>query len=271
MMEISTALDLCAGKGGWCRGLKAAGWKTIAVDIEDWKNPWADRFILADIRRFYPSQHNLGKISLVCASPPCQEFSYKSFPFKRCKDAPPPDRSIWLACERIAQELGAPLVLENVQGARKYMGPASAHYGSFYLWGDVPALLPIGRPQKGFGRVKEMDNPTDHRGGFGGTDYQVAHPKGETFAPRRTRAGFAGEMDRVKPVYRGPQMSNHCDKFKRMAGREKYRRIHGAEQARHHGSRKRKEWSAQVAMIPLELAEWIGQCFYPHSEKGTHA
>jgi site-specific DNA-cytosine methylase len=209
MMEISTALDLCAGKGGWCRGLKAAGWKTIAVDIEDWKNPWADRFILADIRRFYPSQHNLGKISLVCASPPCQEFSYKSFPFKRCKAAPPPDRSIWLACERIAQELGAPLVLENVQGARKYMGPASAHYGSFYLWGDVPPLLPIGRPRKGFGN----------------TSNDFKELKRSNWSALGAESG-------------GRKYSSH--------------------------SPKRKEWSAQVAMIPLELATWIGQCFYPH-------
>jgi hypothetical protein len=88
-----------------------------------------------------------------------------------------------------------------------------------------------------------------------GTDYQVAHPKGETFIPRRARAGFAGEMDRIRPVYKG----------KRMAGSEKYREFQrGETQFTSSGSSARKEWSAQVAMILLELSQWIGQCFYPH-------
>jgi len=30
-----------------------------------------------------------------------------------------------------------------------------------------------------------------------------------------------------------------------------------------HGSKARKEWSAKAAMIPPELSEWIGKCFYP--------
>ena len=36
-----------------------------------------------------------------------------------------------------------PLVVENVRGAQKYVGHARARYGSFCLWGDVPALMPI--------------------------------------------------------------------------------------------------------------------------------
>ena len=28
-------------------------------------------------------------------------------------------------------------------GAQKWVGRARWHYGSFYLWGDVPALMPI--------------------------------------------------------------------------------------------------------------------------------
>ncbi len=30
-----------------------------------------------------------------------------------------------------------PMVVENVRGAQPWVGPAKAHYGSFYLWGDV--------------------------------------------------------------------------------------------------------------------------------------
>jgi hypothetical protein len=36
-----------------------------------------------------------------------------------------------------------PLIVENVRGAQKWVGQARWHYGSFYLWGDVPALMPM--------------------------------------------------------------------------------------------------------------------------------
>jgi site-specific DNA-cytosine methylase len=150
------ALDLCCGLGGWTIGLLAAGWDVIGFDVTAWPG-YPSRLVLQDVRevcgRDYPG------VKLVCASPPCQEFSYRSFPFKRCRELAanvPPDKSIWEACVRIAQECGAPLVLENVRGAQKYMGKAVAHYGSFYLWGEVPAMLPIGMPEKGF---KKPSNP----------------------------------------------------------------------------------------------------------------
>jgi len=53
------------------------------------------------------------------------------------------------SCFRIQREASEasgshiPLVLENVKGAQRWIGPAKWHYGSYYLWGDVPALMPI--------------------------------------------------------------------------------------------------------------------------------
>jgi hypothetical protein len=53
------------------------------------------------------------------------------------------------ACFRIQREASEakgehiPLVVENVRGAQKWVGRAKWHFGSFYLWGDVPALMPI--------------------------------------------------------------------------------------------------------------------------------
>lgn len=35
-----------------------------------------------------------------------------------------------------------PLVVENVKGAQPWVGRSRWHYGSYYLWGDVPALMP---------------------------------------------------------------------------------------------------------------------------------
>lgn len=302
------ALDLCAGLGGWSKGLKASGWDVVAFDIEPWPNPHADQFIQGDIRQVHichdgngnwrvsiePTKKNESwldwplpsKPMLVCASPPCQDFSYSSFPFKKAREKftaeNPPDRSIWDACVRIDQEAKAPLILENVRGAVKWMGPAKAHYGSFYLWGDVPALLPIGRPQKGFGRVKEIKNPSDAFGGFGGSSYQSRGNKGPLNAKRdggfgwndpevqnaRKNRGFPGEMDRITPVYGGAESKQgKGSSYKKMTGSEKYRRIHGAEQAGHAGTNARKEWSVKAAMIPYELAYFIGEVFHTQDGK----
>ena len=34
------------------------------------------------------------------------------------------------------------MVVENVKGAQPWVGRAKCHFGSYYLWGDVPALMP---------------------------------------------------------------------------------------------------------------------------------
>jgi len=35
-----------------------------------------------------------------------------------------------------------PMVVENVKGAQPWVGRSRGNYGSFYFWGDVPALMP---------------------------------------------------------------------------------------------------------------------------------
>lgn len=53
------------------------------------------------------------------------------------------------ACFRIQREASEaagryiPMVVENVKGAQPWVGRAKWHYGSYYLWGDVPALMPF--------------------------------------------------------------------------------------------------------------------------------
>jgi len=232
--------------------------KTMSYDVIPFLSQYA-----------YPFFKERRKISLVVASPPCQEFSYRSFPFARCRylrDNVPPDKTIWEACVRIAKELNAPLVLENVRGAERYMGKAKAHYGSFYLWGDVPAMLPIGRPTKGFQYVN-----ITNRAGKG-----PLNRKREWRGNSPLKTTFPGECERPiatykKKVgsekYRGPAMSaqrdrHHLENGTRMSGR-------GAAQAGHHGSNARKEWSAKAAMIPPELSEWIGKCFYPVADAAS--
>jgi len=68
---------------------------------------------------------------------------------------------IFDACFRIQREASEaagrhiPLVVENVRGAQEWVGKAVAHFGSFYLWGDVPLPLPDGR----FSRFRVEESP----------------------------------------------------------------------------------------------------------------
>jgi hypothetical protein len=70
-------------------------------------------------------------------------------PWKRAKALPPPDNTLFEACFRVQREAceaagrRVPLVVENVRGAQRWVGRARWNYGSFYLWGDVPALMPV--------------------------------------------------------------------------------------------------------------------------------
>ena len=166
------ALDLCCGMGGWAEGLIAAGWDVVGVDVEeDFSGKYPGRFFCGDVRlmqwpdcptcqgtgNFYRNDQDgdfldcddcdgQGKLegwpSLVVASPPCQEFSRHAMPWTRKRNPPPPDMSLVEACRLIGKLSGAPFILENVREAQRWLGKADWHFGPFYLWGDVPALMP---------------------------------------------------------------------------------------------------------------------------------
>lgn len=69
-------------------------------------------------------------------------------PWKRAKALPPPSNELFDACFRIQREASEaarryiPLIVENVKGTQPWVGRAKWHFGSYYLWGDVPALMP---------------------------------------------------------------------------------------------------------------------------------
>lgn len=222
------ALDLCCGKGGWTNGLLATGWEVIGVDIED-MGDYRGHLIFADVRqiaknpeKFFPAL----KFDLVVASPPCQEFSVSSQPFTRSRAKfnleNPPDRTIWDACVKIAHRLKAPLILENVRGAEKFMGKRSWNYGSYYFWGELPALLPI--------PFKRPNGIMSHRKGF-----QRSKPgSGSAIAKSKN------QLQRTKKIFIGK-----CES------------IDGVK-----GGLSRKEWAARIAMIPEELSKWIGEIYY---------
>ena len=105
---------------------------------------------MRDVRSIHGSELKDADRILSWVQPPCQEFSYRAMPWKRAKALPPPflGMELFNAQFRIQREAieaaghYIPMVVENVRGAQKWVGRAQWNYGSFYLWGDVPALMP---------------------------------------------------------------------------------------------------------------------------------
>ena len=147
------AIDLFCGMFGWSEGLISEGWRTVGFDIEDMRRQFGferlphTQLVIQDVTTLHGSQFK--SAALIVASPPCQEYSYRAMPWKRAKALPPPDNTLFDTCFRIQREAceasgrHIPLIVENVRGAQPWVGRARWNFGSFYLWGDVPALMPV--------------------------------------------------------------------------------------------------------------------------------
>ena len=165
------AIDLFCGLGGWTEGLLAESYDVIGFDIERHeysKHRYPAQLVLQDVLTLHGSQFR--DAALIVASPPCQEFSYMAMPWSKAKAkraailADPAERkrltALFDACFRIQREAieaaghFIPLVVENVRGANEWVGRSRWNYGSFHLWGDVPALMPMTKrlPFKGGNR-----------------------------------------------------------------------------------------------------------------------
>src|ERR1700688_1132116 len=149
-MQKPLAIDLFCGLGGWTDGLLAEGYDVIGFDIERHvygEHRYPGLLVIQDVRTLHGAQFK--DAALIVASPPCQAYSYRAMPWKRAKALPPPDNTLFEACFRIQREAceaagqHIPLIVENVRGAQKWVGRARWNFGSFYLWGDVPALMPV--------------------------------------------------------------------------------------------------------------------------------
>jgi hypothetical protein len=144
------AIDLFCGLGGWTEGLLTEDYDVIGFDIERHvygAQRYPAQLVLQDVLTIHGKQFK--DAALIVASPPCQAYSYRAMPWKRAKALPPPDNALFDACFRIQREAieaaghFIPLVVENVRGAQKWVGRSRWNFGSFHLWGDVPALMPM--------------------------------------------------------------------------------------------------------------------------------
>lgn len=293
--ERPIAFDLFCGLGGWAEGLLATGWRVIGFDLERrFIGRYPGELILQDVLTICGRRQFRGKGDLIVASPPCTEPSYRAMPWKRAKALNaegPPHKFIELfqACFRIAEEAGLPLIVENVKGAQPWVGSAKWHYGSFYLWGDVPALMPLAMTRKvqahrgielpdGTGKTSWFFGNTKHEE-RGWRDEAVSGVKvhgqkhGEEYAFTR------GPADGIKQHGSGAEWFDKALDERRKAasagvkvGGDWFGKTYAEQKAssdistmRRHSSRSdaRREASAQIAKIPFDLARHIGEVFYP--------
>lgn len=249
-MKTPLCIDLFCGMFGWSAGWLELGGRVIGFDLDHQPHhgpiPSGASLVIQDVLTLHGRQFK--DASLILASPPCQEFSFMAMPWSRAKQKAREYRdgtrdvrqltALFEACFRIqreAQEASGrfiPLVVENVRGAQPYVGRAKFHFGSFYLWGDVPALMPIKKASMGF--------------------------KVPSLVGRRTDVGAGARFT-----------SRDCDDGVKQGGdwfntsQPYIARLSGSK------SSARKAASAQIAKIPLTLSRWIGMVYYPHEKESN--
>jgi site-specific DNA-cytosine methylase len=151
------AIDLFCGLGGWAEGFIAEGYRVVGFDNDPrFAKVYPGGFVLQDVRTL--DGRRFRDARCIVASPPCNRYSNVPDYFGTRKGGP--DHSLVEAVWRIRRESGRPTLVENVQGARRWLGPAP-HRGSQYLWGDVPLLplLPNGQKDKAWFKTRPLRTP----------------------------------------------------------------------------------------------------------------
>ena len=287
------AIDLYCGLGGWADGFLAEGYDVIGFDIErhDYGTAgYPGQLVLQDVLTLHGSQFK--DAAVIVASPPCQAYSYRAMPWKRAKALPSPSNELFDACFRIQCEAceaaghHIPLIVENVKGAQPWVGRTKWHYGSYYLWGDVPALMPFAsgsstklpagnttsplwaeRPIKRLcDAIKVGDgnrfratgepsphftNQAEHRKNDGGSWFAVAHNT-ESGHSRNPVTGEGVKRPGINLERDG--MNNYpkgSDGLRVIPGGAKFAKRQDA----------RKAASAMIAKIPFPLARYIARVF----------
>lgn len=266
-------IDLFSGLGGFTEGFLAEGYECVGYDIErhDYGNGgYPGQLVLQDVLTIDGARFKDAAV-IVC-SPPCQEYSYMAMPFSRGKKIAEEYRTgvrdkakltaLFDACFRIQREASAaaghkiPMVVENVKGAQKWVGRAKWHFGSYYLWGDVPALMPWAD-----GRKSQHDPLTTTPDGTGKTSWFFGNSKHEgRFYGQHVSGYKTSGMNWSNRKLRGQD-------FTRIAGKQVDDTFGWSKDSPLRNnlshSNARKAASAMIAKIPLPLSQHLARVFHP--------
>ncbi len=271
------AIDLFCGLGGWAEGLLAEGFDVVGYDIESHEygdERYPAELIIQDVLTLHGSQFK--DAALIVASPPCQEYSYMAMPWKRAKAKAAAIRAdetgaalerlnrLFNACFRIQKEASIaagrhiPMIVENVRGAIPWVGRSRWNFGSFHLWGDVPALMPVARRIPGHG-IKRTGRTMCYPAGSANPD-AVKGRTGKLHWQDDPRAHRDGQK---LPGNNAPRMWSER-RIQRLADGLRY--DEDAFYCGSSGSMSRKAASAMIAKIPFALSRHIAATFRsPHA------
>ena len=259
------------------------------------------QLVIQDVITLHGSQFR--SAGLLVASPPCQEYSYMAMPWSLAKAKAAAIRAdttgaeierlnrLFNACFRIQREAceaagrHIPMVVENVRGAIPWVGRSRWNFGSFHLWGDVPALMPsTTRAQKfnpdgtahgsgsWFARADSKNRGAQTDGhkvpGFrfdgSGRSFQTAAVEGTKVQSAAGRRTDPGNGARFTSRDCGVEASGHKqggDWFN--ADQPSISRLTSSK------SPARKAASAMIAKIPLTLSRHIARTFRPLNPPST--
>lgn len=339
-------VDLYAGLGGWAEGFLAEDYDVVGFDNhrhEYWMPlrklvRYPGQLVIQDVLTLHGSQFR--NAAVIVASPPCQNYSYLAMPWSKSPDwwrpdgdgweqvaspaakelrrkweAEGPDNRLFDACFRIQREASEaagrhiPLIVENVRGAIPWVGRSVWNFGSFHLWGDVPALMPInlkrgmkgnpdgtGHPPGSWVAISDSKNRGAQSDGQkvpgfrfdgSGRSFQsasVEHTAEGRKVPsedggRRTdiRKGHAGSW-----FFRTGENTAGDPRDVRRGADGEYVMPDGTKiggdwlsdpnsTCRKHASRSaaRKAASAQIAKIPFPLSQYLAQVFKPRKDSAA--
>lgn len=316
--EKPLVFDLFCGLGGWSEAFIESGFRAVGFDIEahDYgTGGYPGELVLRDVRSISGAElvQTYGVPACIVASPPCQEFSYMAMPWSKAKEkmrrilADPAEQKrltdLFNQCFRIQREVSeaagcyVPMVIENVRGAQRWVGRARWNFGSYYLWGDVPALMPIIAPRVVLkhGITHRPNGETNFHGykqngrnfhypekygiaspSFHGAEHEPSVKRAEGYKSQgmnwsnRELKGqdftrIAGQQCGIKGVPHKPtgHWTNPEENGIKQGGDWFNQSQSFISRLTSSKSKARKAASAQIAKIPYPLAVWIAKCFRP--------